>query len=111
MTGSIQWDFSAQGKTFIDNYSSGGLVVSLDLKTGRSIDLAEDMYRNRYNRYDKHPATGVALKGFQIPLWDKVIDLVKRAAIHYELNYVAWDIAVRESDWFFRTRLSHLSGS
>ncbi len=83
------------GKTFIDNYSSGGLVVSLDLKTGRSIDLAEDMYRNRYER---HPATGVVLKGFQVPLWDKVIDLVKRAAIHYELNYVAWDIAVRETD-------------
>ena len=83
------------GTTFIDNYSSGGLVASLDLKTGISVDKAEDMYRNRY---DEHPVTHVPLKGFQVPLWDSVIDLVKRAAVHYELNYVAWDVAIREND-------------
>ena len=83
------------GKTFIDNYSSGGLVVSLDLKSGKSVEVAEDMYRKRYS---EHPITGVSLKGFQVPHWDKVIALVKDAAIHYKLNYVAWDIAVREND-------------
>ena len=83
------------GKTFIDNYSSGGLVVSLDMKTGVSVAKAEDMYRKRY---DEHPVTHVQLEGFQVPNWDMVIDLVKQAAADYELNYVAWDIAIREND-------------
>jgi len=84
-----------KGQAFVDNYSSGGLVISLDLKTGIAVDDAEDMYRNRYS---EHPLTHIKLEGFQVPHWDKVIDLVKEASIHYELNYVAWDIAIREND-------------
>ena len=33
-----------------------------------------------------------------MPNWTDVLKFVKECALNYELNYVAWDIAVREKD-------------
>lgn len=79
----------------VDNYSAGGVVGSINVDTGTIIDLGEDMYGNRY---EKHPDTGVNLVGFKIPNWDKVIELVTECAEISPINYVGWDVAIKEND-------------
>lgn len=84
------------GTAIVDNYSAGGIVGALDLTTGQIIDDGEDAMGKRYV---EHPYSHIRLKGFQVPLWsERVLDFVKSCASHFPLNYVAWDIAVREND-------------
>lgn len=85
----------SDGMHIVDNYSAGGLVAAIDLNTGWIIDRAIN-YSNQ--QFDIHPFSKVPFKGFQIPLWDKVLQLVENAGMDYSLNYVGWDIAVREHD-------------
>lgn len=84
-----------RGTACIDNYSAGGIAATIDAETGRIIAPAEDIYANRY---EEHPYSHIKLTGYQIPLWDKVKELVYTCAKDYPLNYVGWDIAVREND-------------
>ena len=34
------------------------------------------------NRYEKHPVTGTAICGFQVPMWEKVLQCVSNAALN-----------------------------
>lgn len=83
------------GNAVIDNYSAGGLVGAIDMKTGIIIDDAEDCVGRRYAY---HPISKIKMKGFQVPRWADVLRFVEECAKLYELRYVAWDIAVREED-------------
>ena len=51
--------------------------------------------------YPTHPLTGTKLKGFQLPNWDKALDVLRRASREmYALpgcRYLGWDIAFLES--------------
>ena len=68
---------SARGAHFVDNVAAGGIIMAADLATGIiTSDGVDEMARF----YPNHPLTGVRLKGFQIPNWDKALALVRRAA-------------------------------
>jgi len=77
---------------FTDNIHTGGLCAQVDISTGV-------LYTHGSN-YDgkqciKHPVTGCTILGFQIPHWDKAIELVKSAhAAIKECDYLGWDIAI-----------------
>lgn len=79
--------------SYIDNYSAGGLVCSVDLHTGKTKDSAEN---NLGQRLARHPISQIELEGFQIPKWNEVLEFVFCMAQIFDLNYVAWDIAVKE---------------
>lgn len=79
--------------SFVDNYSAGGLVCAVDLQIGRTKDKAENYLGQRFSH---HPISHTKLVDFQVPKWDEVIKYVFNMAQVYELNYVAWDIAVQE---------------
>lgn len=83
------------GDSVVDNYSAGGLVGSVDLKTGRVVDQAENMYGEHF---DRHPVSHVELKGLQLPNWEITLSSVKKWALGLEMNYAAWDVAIREND-------------
>lgn len=85
----------SDGTHIVDNYSQGGFAAAIDLKTGRIIDGGMN-YSNK--QFDAHPFSGVPFKGFQIPLWDQVLQLIENAGSEYTLNFVGWDVAVREAD-------------
>lgn len=75
---------------FVDNFNSGGMVAPMDPETGTVIDRALDKQKNLYER---HPATGVPIKGFTFPDWDKARALVEQAAqVIPEVGYVGWDV-------------------
>lgn len=76
----------------VDNFNSGGIVTPIDEKTGI---VREVGYDKKENVYDNHPVTGTPFKGFQLPCWNEVLDLCKRASLVVpEMGYAGWDVAV-----------------
>ncbi len=75
----------------IDNFSNGGMYTMLD-ERGRALHAAAD---EAGNPFDVHPATGVEITGFEVPLYDDVLALADRLARRVpELPYIGWDIAI-----------------
>lgn len=76
----------------VDNFNSGGMVTPVDKDTGVVQAPARD---KAGTLYENHPGTGVAFVGFRIPLWDQIMDLVRKAApVVPQVRYVGWDVAV-----------------
>lgn len=78
----------------VDNFHAGGIIATVDVKTGvtcmDAIDLAG-------NHYPQHPVSKLETRGFQIPHWDKVLAVTEKAALRLEgAGLVGWDIAVTE---------------
>lgn len=80
----------------VDNVISGGMALQVQKDEGIVISNAVD--RN-HNKHYKHPVTGTVFHGFQIPNWEKVIELVTKAAMVVPgVGYTGWDVAIREDD-------------
>ncbi|MDT3343844.1 sugar-transfer associated ATP-grasp domain-containing protein [Microbacterium aquilitoris] len=75
----------------IDNFASGGMFTMLD---DEGVALYPGVDKNS-NVYREHPATGTPIVGFQVPQYDRVLDLVASLARRTpEAPYVGWDIAI-----------------
>lgn len=83
------------GNSIVDNYSNGGYVAAINIDSGKVIDGIENMYGERIY---EHPYSGFSMNGFVVPKWEEVLLFVNKMAINFDLNYVAWDIAIREND-------------
>ena len=74
------------------NASSDALFALIDVDTGR---VTTNLVDYEHIKYEKHPTTGMPVKGFVIPMWDKVEELLdKAAAVLPQMGLVSWDIAV-----------------
>lgn len=79
----------------VDNFNSGGMVVPVEEETGEIIYPALD---KSGRLFDVHPMTGVPIKGFKIPLWNEVTELVKKAGqVVPQVGLVGWDVSVTEN--------------
>ena len=99
---------TAKGKSFVDNVAAGGLIMAADLRTGV---VTSDGVDEEARFFETHPLTGTRLKGFQIPNWDRALDVVRRAARALyaipQCRYIGWDlgfladdrVAVIECNW------------
>ncbi|MDO4168364.1 MAG: sugar-transfer associated ATP-grasp domain-containing protein [Lachnospiraceae bacterium] len=83
------------GESIVDNFSAGGLAATIDINNGIIKNCAYDSLGNSYK---VHPFSNVVIQGFEIPNWDNILYFVKECAKEFPLNYVAWDVAVREAD-------------
>lgn len=82
------------GGSIVDNFHSGGMVAHIDLQTGCLITDAADM---ECNVFTHHPATGLKIKGFQIPYYQEILQMVTDAVTKHKIEgYIGWDIAVAE---------------
>lgn len=98
---SIQWCFlrMGMGGSHTDNMSSGGLAAMVDKETG-IIYLPGRDWKGEEHIF--HPDTGVQLVGYQIPEWDKLIELVSQLAeVLPELHLVGWDLSYTNKGWVF----------
>lgn len=78
----------------VDNFNSGGMVVPVEEDRGEVIYPALD---KKGEIYDKHPLTKVSIKGFKIPMWKEIIELVKIAgSVVPEVGLVGWDVALTD---------------
>lgn len=77
--------------SFVDNAGAGGITVSVDKDTGV---ISSDGCDEKGFRYEKHPDTGVTLKGYQLPAWDKALAVVNEVSGRIEgAKFVGWDLA------------------
>ena len=83
---------------FVDNGGAGGILVGIDPKDGYLCTDGVDEYGHRYK---KHPDSGVTFKGYQLPDWDKLVDLCSEMAqISPKVRMIGWDLAyTSESEW------------
>lgn len=58
--------------TYVDNQSSGGLSVGIDLEKGVLKKYALD---GRGVQYTSHPDSGIVFENFKIPFWDEIVKL------------------------------------
>ncbi len=81
------------GKSVVDNFTDGGMVVGVDAETGTLVTNGVDIDGNTY---PQHPDTGVTFKGFQIPFFKEALSLVAEAekTLH---GYTGWDVAITEN--------------
>ena len=77
-----------------DNFSSGSMYTFVE--EGKIIVPAID---NKDNIFETHPISKIDIVGYEIPNYDKAIELVKKCArIIKEVKYVGWDVAILDND-------------
>lgn len=81
----------ASGK-FVDNFNSGGMVVPVDVKTGK---INYPALSKSGELFEKHPTTNTKIKGFQIPNWEEVKKIAIDASYEVkEIGMVGFDVAI-----------------
>jgi Sugar-transfer associated ATP-grasp len=81
----------------VDNIHAGGIAAPIDLKTGK-LGRATDLGLRVTSRWhERHPETGAAILGRELPHWRAAIDLVCRAHdLIGDRVAVGWDVAILE---------------
>lgn len=80
------------GDSVIDNTHAGGIFAPIDPVTGV---IMLDGMDQKHKKYVFHPDSGKQIKGFQIPNWNKVLDVCKKAVhIVPETYFAGWDICI-----------------
>ena len=77
-----------------DNLAAGNIAAIIDPKTGVIVDngVYSDITKHEEER---HPVTGLKIKGTQIPFWKETISIAKEiAAIDPRNHSVGWDFAI-----------------
>ena len=78
----------------LDNLFQGALIADVDIKTG--LILTNGISRIG-QEYEEHPMSGKKIKGFQIPQWDKVINMIQELnVIVPNVGYIGWDIGITD---------------
>lgn len=81
-----------RGNGVCDNSGQGGILCRVDPDSGKIVSDATDDY---FDVYERHPDTGIVLKGYQLPMVPQAIALAKEAAMHFPgVNHVGWDMAI-----------------
>lgn len=80
----------------IDNMAAGNLAAPIDEKTG--IINGPGVYSDITKSPETiHPITKVPIVGFQIPFWDDILTMTKRAALKHPQNRsIGWDVVVTD---------------
>ena len=80
----------------VDNGGEGGIVIPYNCQNGKLYKYGFD---ENGNKYVEHPDSKITYKNFQIPKFDEIVklsvNLMKRIP---KLNYVGFDIAIRDND-------------
>lgn len=79
---------------YVDNLSQGGLIIGIDLKTGKLNKYG--FQRPEFGgRRDAHPDTGIVFDGFIIPFFKEAME--KALYFHSllkDIHSIGWDIAI-----------------
>lgn len=84
-----------QKSGFVDNVAQGGMVVKIDVDTGR-FHSAETLINHVYYAKERHPDTNEKMEGF-IPNWDIVLKGIEDICNYCpQLKWLGFDIAVTQ---------------
>jgi hypothetical protein len=84
----------------VDNISSGGIVCDIDPDRGCLGRAATGFYdQGPFRWIDKHPDTGIRMKGLNIEGWPGICSQIEVLADKFpRLPYIAWDVALGDND-------------
>lgn len=84
-----------RGESVVDNGGAGGLLAAVDENTG----VITTPGRTEFGEVVSiHPDTGIVIEGYQIPDWNKLLELVDQLVrVLPEQKYVGWDLAYSAS--------------
>jgi len=78
----------------VDNMAAGNAASPVDPITGKVTGPAvfSDITKPDIT---VHPVTGVEIPGFQLPFWNEILEMVKKAAMSIPENRsIGWDVAI-----------------
>lgn len=79
----------------VDNFSEGGIAAPIDLKTG--IVFKGGIMKDSHEKLEQHPITNINIKGFKIPYWNSVKDMVIKASrVTPLVKTIGWDVAINK---------------
>jgi len=81
----------------VDNLAAGNLAAPIDEKTG--IINGAGVYSNITKAPETiHPITKTSIVGFQIPYWEEILAMVKKASLKHPQNRsIGWDVVLTNS--------------
>jgi hypothetical protein len=83
------------GNTLVDNLHAGGISAAIDMVTGELGSATDVGARVGTGWLDRHPETGVQIKGRRVPFWPETVSLVERGhASLYGQLIIGWDVPV-----------------
>ncbi len=78
----------------VDNASSGGTFVGIDLETGKLKEYGH-FFNGEKTKF--HPNSKVFYKDYQIPYWKETIELIEKMhPFVYGMPSIGWDIAITD---------------
>lgn len=80
-----------RGDSVVDNAHAGGIFAQINIKDGM---IESDGIDTNGNRFVCHPDSGIKLKGFVIPNWEKVVNTCCEAAKLCGNTIMGWDVAI-----------------
>ena len=84
------------GGSYLDNSSSGGFFVGVDLEEGRLHQKGLQFMKYGGGYISKHPDTGFIFENFKIPYFEESKKLVKKAVSCIPDRLIGWDIAITQ---------------
>lgn len=83
----------------VDNFSRGGLVVTIEHTTGVLLRAAScDKTTGTLEFIEMHPDTGEIIVGQQVPNWKEVLRIATQAHSSFpQVELIAWDFALNEN--------------
>ena len=77
-----------------DNFHQGGSGVLVDTEKGI---LVGNAINKNMEEFEAHPITHIKFDGYEIPYFDKIIELTKEAALKFPKTIViGWDVAITD---------------
>ena len=82
----------------VDNAGAGGILCVVNEVSGV---IKTDGFDEHHNRYECHPDYNVKYKGWQIPQWLELQELVKKVhmSLPDDFRYVGFDFALTKQGW------------
>ena len=79
-----------------DNWSAGGIIAGLDIKTGK---INTDGSDKNGHKFIVHPNSKIKFKGYQIPCWKKVVKALEEASkMLPKMPYIGWDVVITDQE-------------
>ncbi len=80
------------GGAVVDNFNSGGMVIPVDLETGKLVGVAVN---KKGEAFKAHPDSETVFDGYTLPYWKELCQRTKNAAIKVPgVRFVGWDLAL-----------------
>lgn len=83
--------------SYVDNIAKANILCPIDINTGIIMDCIVPPVEGKLIHLEKHPDSGVKIKGIKLPQWEGVVDLCFKLA--KELPFMplcGWDIIVSD---------------